>query len=781
MNAEALIGTVLETCTLQQLIGQGGMGAVYLAQQSRPRRQVAVKVLMPAASLKPHQVSAFLERFRRETDAAASLEHPNIVPVYEYGERGGLAYLVMPYVNGGTLRDVMEAKGQMAFTEAVNYVEQMAEALDFAHMRGVIHRDIKPANMLLTQDGRLLLTDFGLVKIISGNRSEQMRLTGAGAPVGTPDYMSPEQVIGEDVDGRSDQYALGVVLFQMLTGTTPFQGETPMQIASQQLRVQPPSPRSFRSDIPEAAEQVLLRAMAKRAVDRFASVREFASAFRSAAIEPASQSNLGLLSGSTGMLTSVGNQRKGSLFDPKWQTSSMLPSISAAQLNAPNLPLTATAAPAPMLPMETGSNFAVPRAEGTGLLSRTGRFPRIGSNEDSSLRPSASADTGAMAAPATMQQPFYSQSLDLSAFGTSNQPEVSSLSTGMQPSLFTQPVDMLQQPFPTANLQQLSPSGQATTTSFSLFNPEQRTSGNTIKLTGPVKVVQVPVAPGQYVTGLLPLQKGMNDPISEPPSPRKSAWKRVVVTVAFLLVLIVGGSSIWLLRTHNSQPSSPTPSVSTSSTAPNLAATTSAEATASALSNIVFSDQLSQNIHNFPTGQQNGKEYFFKNNAYHIVNQGGQGAAVVVQQSFPETTLNYEVTMQEISGDDLSPNNTFGMIFRYNEQTVKGKLVETFYTFEILNENGSSLYRFYTYNSSKSDPWHMVWSGKTGKEFNGGHGAKAINVVKVFANGSAFGFYVNGTKIGKAKDNSYSSGSIGMLVNWKGTEVAFSNMLITKS
>src|SRR5215469_12832440 len=263
MNAEELIGTVLGTSTLQKLIGQGGMGAVYLAQQSRPRRQVAVKVLMPATALKPHQLSAFLERFRRETDAAASLEHPHIMPVYEYGERDGLAYLVMPYISAGTLRDVMERDNQMAFTDALNYLEQMAAALDFAHARGVIHRDIKPANMLLTPEGRLLLTDFGLVKVVSDHQSEQMRLTGAGAPVGTPDYMSPEQVIGGEVDGRADQYSLGVVLFQMVTGTTPFQGETPMQIASQQLHMTPPRPRSLRPDLPDAAEQVLLRAMSK--------------------------------------------------------------------------------------------------------------------------------------------------------------------------------------------------------------------------------------------------------------------------------------------------------------------------------------------------------------------------------------------------------------------------------------------------------------------------------------------------------------------------------------
>ena len=212
MKAEALIGTVLGSCTLQRIIGQGGMGAVFLAQQSRPRRQVAVKVLLPATSLKPNQRAAFLERFRRETDAAASLEHPNILPVHEYGERDGLAYLVVPYISGGTLRDAMEQEEFLPLPKVLNYLEQLTAALDFAHERGVIHRDIKPANILMTSEGRLLLTDFGLVKIIADGQTPQMRLTGAGAPVGTPDYMSPEQVIGEVVDGRSDLYSLGVIL-----------------------------------------------------------------------------------------------------------------------------------------------------------------------------------------------------------------------------------------------------------------------------------------------------------------------------------------------------------------------------------------------------------------------------------------------------------------------------------------------------------------------------------------------------------------------------------------
>src|SRR5437764_12085801 len=169
----------------------------------------------------------------------------------------------------------MEHEGALALPKVVNYLEQLAAALDFAHEHGVIHRDIKPANILITSEGRLLLTDFGLVKIVVDGQTPQTRLTGAGAPVGTPDYMAPEQVIGEGVDGRSDLYSLGVILYQMVTGTTPFHGETPMQIAAQQMQSPPLSPRSLRPDLPLAAEQVMLRALAKRPADRYACCKDF--------------------------------------------------------------------------------------------------------------------------------------------------------------------------------------------------------------------------------------------------------------------------------------------------------------------------------------------------------------------------------------------------------------------------------------------------------------------------------------------------------------------------
>src|SRR5258707_2240046 len=460
MNAEALIEPVLGTCTWQQLVGQGGMGAVYMAQQSRPRRQVAVKVLMPATALKPHQLTAFLERFRRETDAAASLEHPNIMPVYEYGERGGLAYLVMPYISAGTLRDVMEREGLLPFNSAVNYLEQMAAALDFAHARGVIHRDIKPANMLLTPDGRLLLTDFGLVKVLSDNQSEQMRLTGAGAPVGTPDYMSPEQVIGGEVDGRADQYSLGVVLFQMLTGTTPFPGETPMQNSSQQLHMAPPLPRSLRRDLPESAERVLLRAMSKRPEERFPSAQEFSLAFRTALMEPApyQQGNLGISGKRNGLLSGSGNNTstmlQGNLSDLRWQGTGTMAAMDTTQAQfSPAASQLGTQSPAASF--NTGPEA---RPAGGGLLSKTGLFPRIGDNTGA-MQAMPNTETSQSSYFATSQMTMTNPQQATFGKAPAFTPDTGAQPIGTQSPFFPNATGTFQQDFPTGTFQQPFPAG----------------------------------------------------------------------------------------------------------------------------------------------------------------------------------------------------------------------------------------------------------------------------------------------------------------------------------
>jgi len=756
MKAEALVGTVLGTCTLQQLIGQGGMGAVYLAQQSRPRRQVAVKVLLPSTTLKPQHLAAFLERFRRETDAAASLEHPNIMPVYEYGERDGLAYLVMPFISGGTLRDVLEDEGSLALPKIVNYLEQLAAALDFAHARGVIHRDIKPANILLTPEGRLLLTDFGLVKILSDGHGAQVRLTGAGAPVGTPDYMSPEQVMGAEVDGRADQYSLGIILYQMVTGTTPFQGETPMQIAAQQLHGQPPSPRMFRPELPEAAEQVMLKTMAKRPGDRYTNALEFATAFRLALQgleiqQQAMQSNTFVSSG----ITASGLFAPRGLFDPKWQTGT-LPSMTNEQntgmgtgtLTSPNVP-----------------------TRSTGLLSRTGMFPSVGkstgalpaaiANDRNPATPGDVLPTSTGTQSAVHQQAFNEMSPSLNTMTGS----------GMQPTVLPQ------------DLNQMSPSLKATTGALNVPNAEQAGTG-TIKLTGPVKVIQVPVAgqPGQYITGLLPVPPAVQTP-SQPDTHSKMLQK--IAMVVTLVVLLIGGTTgIWYMRTHSGQTSSHPKSTSPGVVStPDTQATMIAQATATSQAHIIISDPLSTNIRNFPVSTSGTKLYVFKAGAYHMTNLGASGIAVVLQETLPNGPIGYTLTMEEIKGDDTSTDNSYGMILRYSQKTKGNQTINTFYSFEVFNYNGGQ-YRFYKYDNSKGpsvNPWTQVWTQVFGHEFHQGHGPGSINTIRVFANGNMFTFTINGKTVGNAKDSSFTNGTVGMLVNLKGTEVAFSNMLITNN
>ncbi|HLZ23207.1 MAG TPA: serine/threonine-protein kinase, partial [Ktedonobacterales bacterium] len=203
---------------LVRRLGEGGMAQVYLARDVRLGREVAVKVLDVRLAERP----GFRERFLREARVAAALDHPNIVPLYDFGDTEHLLYLVMPYVSGGNLQDVLR-RAPLSSGEVVTYGSQMTDALDYAHKRGVVHRDVKPANMLLHADGRLMLTDFGLAKILGPNSRPAVP---RGHPdAGTPEYMAPEQIEGR-TDERSDIYALGVVLYLLLTGHLPFTGST---------------------------------------------------------------------------------------------------------------------------------------------------------------------------------------------------------------------------------------------------------------------------------------------------------------------------------------------------------------------------------------------------------------------------------------------------------------------------------------------------------------------------------------------------------------------------
>ena len=276
MNADALVGMVLGTnCTLQKVIGEGEMGVVFLAHQSDPDCQVAVKILLPMLSPSSDQYPAFLKHFQSEIAALASLEHPNIMQIYECGEYQGLVYLVMPYINGGTLRDEMERDGPFPLPKALSYLEQMAAALDLAHAHGIMHGNVQPANILVQDDGKLVVTDFGMVKMLY-----EMNLAGsfhrARMAIETLDYMAPEQVAGEKVNTHTDLYALGVVLYQMLTGRLPFQSS----MVGQHQYMQPYAPHLLRSDLPVAAERVVLKALATSPTNRYAHAGDFAHAFR---------------------------------------------------------------------------------------------------------------------------------------------------------------------------------------------------------------------------------------------------------------------------------------------------------------------------------------------------------------------------------------------------------------------------------------------------------------------------------------------------------------------
>jgi serine/threonine-protein kinase len=282
-NSGDLTGQTFGTCTLIKALGQGGMGAVYLARQMRPSRNVAVKILLPAHAADDQLYHEFLARFQREADVIARLEHINIMPIYEYGEHNHIPYLVMPYLTGGSLRDLLARCGSLPLTNATSYIEQAASALDYAHAHAIVHRDLKPANFLLHADGRLVLADFGIARIIDTSGDSAIAgLTSTGTIVGTPDYMAPEMAQGDPLDYRVDIYELGIVLYQMLTGRVPFTGSSPYAIVIQHIQNKLPLIHVSHPNIPSAVDDVLQKATAKQPTERFLSAGAMAQALRQA-------------------------------------------------------------------------------------------------------------------------------------------------------------------------------------------------------------------------------------------------------------------------------------------------------------------------------------------------------------------------------------------------------------------------------------------------------------------------------------------------------------------
>ena len=271
-----LIGKKIGGYEILELIGHGGMASVYRAQQVSMNRVVAVKIL-PRQFLNDE---TYMQRFNREVRIVAQLEHRNIVPVHDYGEADGQPYIVMRYMAGGSVDDMLH-DGALDLDRIVSIIEQIAPALDYAHSKNVLHRDLKPSNILMDDDGGAYLTDFGIARLMSDVGSN-VTITKQGV-VGTPSYMSPEQAQGQPLNNRSDIYSLGVTLFEMATGKRPFESDTPYGIAVLQVTAPPPLPRSLNPDLSAPVEDVILKALNKDREQRHQSAVQLADMLQDAA------------------------------------------------------------------------------------------------------------------------------------------------------------------------------------------------------------------------------------------------------------------------------------------------------------------------------------------------------------------------------------------------------------------------------------------------------------------------------------------------------------------
>src|SRR5262245_36885397 len=259
---------------LKRVLGRGAMGVVYEGFDPNLRRRVAVKTILKSAALDEETARAYSERFVKEAQAVGRLNHPNIVQVHDFGEQNEVAYLVMEFIQGRELRSFFEAKDAFTLPEVVRIMGELLDALDFAHEAGVIHRDIKPANVMLDGQRRVKLADFGVARVQDSDRS------AAGTMVGTPAFMSPEQISGGKIDRRTDIFSAGVVLYQLLTGEQPFKGEGAWTVAKQIMQDDPPLPSTVVRSVSPAFDAIVNKALAKSAPLRFARASEFAAALR---------------------------------------------------------------------------------------------------------------------------------------------------------------------------------------------------------------------------------------------------------------------------------------------------------------------------------------------------------------------------------------------------------------------------------------------------------------------------------------------------------------------
>ena len=782
MNAQALVGKVLGSSTLQRVIGQGSAGAVYLAQQSHPYGdgQVAVKVFLRASTLDPLQYIDFLVRFQREMDAVAKLNHPHILPVHDYGEYDGFVYLVMPYVVGETLSAILARRRMLSFAKVIHYLEQLAAALDYAHQRGVVHQDLKPANILVTVEDKLLLTDFALTKAMPEEIAARIRLF----TVGMLDYMSPEQVTGKDADKRSDLYSLGAILYHMVTGTAPFQGESLMEVAKKHLQVPPRSPSSIRVSLPIAAEQVMLRALAKRPADRYARAQDLATAFRLALAATDAQAEHAQQheTASSSSVTSTGFHFPQGLFDPKGP----LPGATSEQAASMSSHTVSTAAPASSPSLGGFASFkktalrrerarvseqvtiSMPVTNPTTPVQDLPLILAVDTNPSAALAlPGAEQEiTGAVIS--SGQAHLNSGTEARSHFRIKQLTKARNIAT-------------LSKTFIVATFQKIISLTKARSrATLSKLLGELDALALVITLIGVAKAVSVYVAGqlGRYFTSLLSVL-----PTNLPEAKARLQRHLKLIGLVMVALLVFSSGTFWFTHMRSGSTGSSHKSPAAAST-PVVGATLTAQARATANTNIILTDPLSRNIHNWPVFTSGPMIYEFVDGAYHITNNDSTRESPAI---LPGLTLKgpfvYTLTMEEIKGDDTSVNNAFGMMFLASIQNIHGKTISTFYTFEVLNKPGGE-YQFWKYDDSKGTsvtPWSERWHHDFGNEFHEGQGPKSINTFKIFANGKTFTLLVNGKKVGTVQDSSFASGEVGMLVNLKGTEVAFSNLKLTYS
>jgi len=319
-----LVGKTLDHYLIVAEVGQGGMATVYRAVDNNTSGEVALKVLSPTIA----GDRRFIRRFRREGGLLARMKHPNIVPVLDYGESQGFVYLAMPFVRGKTLTTRMKSN-QLELSDVSRWIEEIADALAYAHSQGVIHRDVKPSNIIIDDNDNALLTDFGLARHVEGTNT----LTGSML-LGTPAYMSPEQASGEAVEEASDQYSLGIILYQVFTGRLPFDEEAPMATVMMHINEPVPRPGRFNTSIPEELERVILKSLAKRPSYRYSSISAFKQAFTAAVAGNADEETRVMHKPPSGVVRSVPGKTKKQRASSKFVALFLGPILLAAAIGS---------------------------------------------------------------------------------------------------------------------------------------------------------------------------------------------------------------------------------------------------------------------------------------------------------------------------------------------------------------------------------------------------------------------------------------------------------------